>query len=59
MTIIEATSTLVNQIMEEDRMITTTIRFREGYLTASDRHFARFLKFVREYPRADPARPYL
>ena len=31
-----------------------TIRFRPRTLVASDRHLARFLKFVREFPRAVP-----
>jgi hypothetical protein len=31
-----------------------TIRFRPRVLVASDRHLARFFKFVREFPRAQP-----
>jgi len=31
-----------------------TIRFRKGVLVASDRHLARFLKYVEGFPRAEP-----
>jgi hypothetical protein len=34
-----------------------TIRFRKGTLVASDRHLARFLKYVDEFPRAEPLTP--
>ena len=31
-----------------------TIRFRPRVLVSSDRHLARFFKYVREFPRARP-----
>jgi hypothetical protein len=33
-----------------------TIRFRPRVLVPSDRHLARFLKYVRGFPRAVPPR---
>jgi hypothetical protein len=30
------------------------MRFRKGVLVASDRHLARYLKYVREFPRGAP-----
>ena len=33
----------------------SVIRFRRGLLTASDRHLARYLKYVEEFPCFLPA----
>jgi len=44
----------VNRLGEEDAPVLNTIRFRRGLLTASDRHLARYLKYVDEFPRALP-----
>lgn len=43
------------QIASEDAAILNTIRFRPGTLTRADRTLAKFLDFVRGYPRAHPS----
>jgi phenylpropionate dioxygenase-like ring-hydroxylating dioxygenase large terminal subunit len=58
-TLVEINAALVSQIMEEDRPIITTMRFREGLLVASDRQLARYFSYSRKFARADPAQPYL
>lgn len=42
------------RLIAEDAPVLDTIRFRPRVLVASDRHLARFFKFVREFPRAVP-----
>jgi nitrite reductase/ring-hydroxylating ferredoxin subunit len=44
----------VQRLIAEDGPVLDTIRFRPRTLVASDRHLARFFKFVREFPRAVP-----
>jgi len=44
----------VRQLIAEDAPVLDTICFRPRVLVASDRHLARFLKYVREFPRALP-----
>ena len=44
----------VERLIAEDAPVLDTIRFRPGTLVASDRHLARFLKYVRHFPRAIP-----
>jgi nitrite reductase/ring-hydroxylating ferredoxin subunit len=44
----------VRRLLAEDAPVLDTIRFRPRALVASDRHLARFLKYVREFPRALP-----
>ena len=44
----------VQRLIAEDAPVLDTIRFRPRVLVASDRHLARFLKYVREFPRAQP-----
>jgi nitrite reductase/ring-hydroxylating ferredoxin subunit len=44
----------VERLLAEDAPVLDTIRFRPGTLVASDRHLARFFKYVREFPRAVP-----
>ncbi len=44
----------VQQLIAEDAPVLDTIRFRPRVLVASDRHLARFFKYVREFPRALP-----
>jgi len=38
----------------EDRAVVKTIHFRPGTLTKSDATLARFLDYVRDFPRAHP-----
>ncbi len=44
----------VERLLAEDAPVLDTIRFRPRNLVASDRHLARFFKYVREFPRAIP-----
>jgi nitrite reductase/ring-hydroxylating ferredoxin subunit len=44
----------VDKLYVEDAAVLDTIRFRKGVLVASDRHLARFLKYVDGFPRAEP-----
>ena len=44
----------VQRLIAEDAPVLDTIRFRPRVLVASDRHLARFFKFVRDFPRALP-----
>ena len=44
----------VQRLLAEDAPVLDTIRFRPRVLVASDRHLARFFKYVREFPRAHP-----
>jgi nitrite reductase/ring-hydroxylating ferredoxin subunit len=44
----------VERLLAEDAPVLDTIRFRQGTLVASDRHLARFFKYVRDFPRAIP-----
>jgi phenylpropionate dioxygenase-like ring-hydroxylating dioxygenase large terminal subunit len=41
---------MVDKLNEEDAPVLNTIRFRRGLLTASDRHLARYFKYVDEFP---------
>ncbi|HTN92502.1 MAG TPA: Rieske 2Fe-2S domain-containing protein [Sorangium sp.] len=49
---LDAIDALTARLLEEDDRVLTTIRFRQGVLVAADRHLARYLKYVREFPRA-------
>ncbi|MFJ4773818.1 Rieske 2Fe-2S domain-containing protein [Streptomyces uncialis] len=50
---------LMMGMFADDAPVLTTIRFRPGMLTRSDDTLARFLEYVRCYPRANPARDFL
>ena len=41
---------MVDRLGAEDAPILRSIRFRRGLLTASDRHLARYFKYVEEFP---------
>jgi hypothetical protein len=41
---------MVDRLTNEDAPVLSTIRFRRGLLTASDRHLARYFKYVEEFP---------
>jgi len=41
---------MVDKLSEEDAPVLKTIRFRRGLLTASDRHLARYFRYVEEFP---------
>ncbi len=42
--------TMVDRLNAEDAPVLNTISFRRGLLTASDRHLARYFKYVDEFP---------
>ena len=43
----------------EDNPILDTAHFMPGTLTATDRQLARFLQYVRDYPRAHPSADFI
>lgn len=47
------------RVVGEDLPIMQTIRFKPGTLTRSDLTFARYLDFLRLYPRAHPSAPFI
>jgi phenylpropionate dioxygenase-like ring-hydroxylating dioxygenase large terminal subunit len=47
------------RLIEEDQPVMSSIRFREGILLEADRALARFLKYVRSFPKASPASAYM
>jgi hypothetical protein len=44
----------VDKLIAEDEPLFNTMRFRKGVLVASDRHLARYFKYVSEFPRGAP-----
>jgi nitrite reductase/ring-hydroxylating ferredoxin subunit len=46
---------MMDRLNEEDMPVLSTIRFRRGLLTASDRHLARYFKYAEEFPCFLPA----
>ncbi|MGI9329022.1 MAG: Rieske 2Fe-2S domain-containing protein [Pseudomonadales bacterium] len=46
-------------IVGEDTNIMTTMNFRPGTLTKSDRVLGHYFKFLREYPRAHPSSEFI
>ncbi|MBP2401171.1 hypothetical protein [Streptomyces syringium] len=51
--------TAMMALFDDDTPVLGTIRFRPGLLTHSDRTLARYLEYVRKYPRDNPARAFL
>jgi phenylpropionate dioxygenase-like ring-hydroxylating dioxygenase large terminal subunit len=43
----------------EDKDILNTIHYRQGLLTKADTTLARFLRYLRSYPRAHPSAPFI
>ena len=50
---------LMHRTINEDKDILNTIHYRPGTLTRGDRTLARYLQFLREYPRAHPSGPFI
>jgi len=44
----------VDRLLAEDEPVLNTMRFRKGVLVASDRHLARYFKYVSDFPRGAP-----
>lgn len=53
------TDMLLVRTVGEDTNILNTIHYRQGTLTAGDRTLKRYLKIVRDYPRAHPSGPFI
>ncbi|KYG03055.1 hypothetical protein BE21_53530 [Sorangium cellulosum] len=49
---LDAIAAYTARLLEEDDRVLATIRFRQGVLVAADKYLARYLKYVREFPRA-------
>jgi len=47
------------RILSEDQHIMDTIHYRVGYLTRGDKSLAKFLTYVRKYPRAHPSADFI
>lgn len=47
------------QLLKDDDRVMGTIHFREDLLLPADRALTRFLRYVRSFPRANPARDFL
>jgi hypothetical protein len=47
------------QLLKDDDAVMGTIHFREDLLLPADRALTRFLRYVRAFPRANPARDFL
>jgi len=43
-----------DKLLAEDEPVLNTMRFRKGVLVASDRHLARYFKYVSEFPLGAP-----
>jgi len=50
---------LEKKVVSEDVPIMRTIHFKPGVLTKSDKALARFLQYLRNYPRAHPSREFI
>ena len=50
---------ITERTIGEDENILDTIHYRHGTLTAADRTLARYLRMVRDFPRAHPSAPYI
>ncbi len=50
---------LMHRTINEDRDILNTIHYRPGTLTQGDTTLGRYLKFLRDFPRAHPSGPFL
>jgi phenylpropionate dioxygenase-like ring-hydroxylating dioxygenase large terminal subunit len=55
----EALADMEMRFVIQDQDILNTIHFGAGYLIPEDQQFTRFLKYLRRYPRANPAKHYL
>jgi hypothetical protein len=45
-----AVETMVERLNAEDAPVLSTMRFRRGLLTASDRHLATYFRYVEGFP---------
>jgi phenylpropionate dioxygenase-like ring-hydroxylating dioxygenase large terminal subunit len=52
-------SKVSQRILSEDRDIMNTVRYRYGLLTKGDTSLSKFLRYVRNYPRAHPSANFI
>jgi len=50
---------LERKVLAEDYSVLRRIRYRQGALTKSDKILARFLDYVRKFPRVHPSAPHI
>jgi hypothetical protein len=50
---------LERRVVAEDYSVLRRIHYRQGALTRSDRILARFLDYVREFPRTHPSAQHI
>ena len=55
----EITDMLLARTVGEDTDILNTIHYRQGTLTDGDKTLGRYLKMLRNYPRAHPSGPFI
>ncbi len=53
------TDMLLARTVGEDTAILNTIHYRQGTLTPGDKTLKRYLKLLRDYPRAHPSGPFI
>jgi phenylpropionate dioxygenase-like ring-hydroxylating dioxygenase large terminal subunit len=58
-TVLANAQTYARRLIEEDQPIMKTIHFRQDLLTASDRLLAEGIRWIRAFPRANPAESLL
>ena len=51
--------TISRRTVGEDKDILNTIHYRQGLLTKADTSLAKFLRYLRSYPRAHPSGPFI
>jgi phenylpropionate dioxygenase-like ring-hydroxylating dioxygenase large terminal subunit len=51
---LQGTVAFVERLLAEDAPVLNTIRFKKGVLVPSDRHLARFLRYVETFPTGAP-----
>jgi nitrite reductase/ring-hydroxylating ferredoxin subunit len=56
---LQAAMELEIRTVEEDRQILNNIHFAPGHLLRADRSAAKYFQFLRNYPRAHPARDFI
>ncbi|MDO8300885.1 Rieske 2Fe-2S domain-containing protein [Lacisediminimonas sp.] len=56
---LEIAQTLSKRTVNEDIPILNTIHYKPGHLTKADKSLARFLNYLRDYPRAHPSRDFI
>jgi phenylpropionate dioxygenase-like ring-hydroxylating dioxygenase large terminal subunit len=56
---LEFTNSVSRRTLSEDRDIINTVHYRPGALTRVDKSLARFLHYIRKYPRAHPSGDFI